>query len=792
MRSFHNVRLMLFGCVSALAIAVPAAAQTESQAEDGTQEIIVTATRQEQALIDAPVAVDVVTGEDIAKLNLFDIKEVQNAVPGLSLENSDGRSNIATLRGISFNPDSGSSDAVQVYFNEIDVDANTFFGAIYDIGQIEVLRGPQGLFRGRVTPAGAIVIGSARPDLTRPTGYIQAAGTDQLGRNVQGAASLPIVEDKLAIRAALLYDLNRGGQVRNIDGRKSHNTTMSGRMSIAWAPSPAFRADLVYQYTTSEFRPFRAVFGPGNRPSPNAFFPLRSGPAISVDDRLAVSEGPLSFKNNTHLVTLNASYDLDWAEIVVNGGYQNTRLDQLRDQDEGNSVPQFTSIQRVQTPYDLWSAEVRFQSAGKSRFTWALSANFDHGTFDSVRVTQRNDFLLTDPFGTIFPGMTAPGPVPPQIFVTPVEVFVVLPIKSESYAIAGTVGYEIVDGVTVTGGLRQTWGKTTRNQQLRIPAFNISTSNLSTVKPKALTGGASISWEVNNDLTVYANYGRAFRPGVAATGVSTPLDADLLFTPDETSDGYEIGLKSYLFDRKVTLNLAAFYQTFDNYIDFAGALTTNSSKIPGRVDTSTAPLPTFGNVVSKGVEAQFTFRPNSWFDLGINAAYADTKYDNASVYCNDYNGDGIADANGTPRVPGTRQVALCTRNDRVADVPKFSISANSEVRFETGGITPFIRGLVSYRPGFYSPSTDFDYRTFTKVDLFLGVRGADERWEVNVFAKNLLDQARVIRAGQGLLQVPTNPIPDLASFGSIPFNSGYRSGTISAPREFGLTARFSW
>jgi iron complex outermembrane receptor protein len=107
---------------------------------------------------------------------------------------------------------------------------------------------------------------------------------------------------------------------------------------------------------------------------------------------------------------------------------------------------------------------------------------------------------------------------------------------------------------------------------LEIPAFGIDISSPSTVKPEALTGGAAVSWEIDPNLTVYANYGRSFRPGVAATGVSAPLDPQFLITPDETSDGYEIGLKSRLFDRRVTLNLAAFYQTFQNYVDFAPSI----------------------------------------------------------------------------------------------------------------------------------------------------------------------------------------------------------------------------
>lgn len=83
-----------------------------SVASDTTAEIIVTATRQAPSLQDTPMAVDVVTASDVAELSIFDAKEIQNLSPGLQLTNNDGRSNIATLRGVTFDPDSGSSPAV--------------------------------------------------------------------------------------------------------------------------------------------------------------------------------------------------------------------------------------------------------------------------------------------------------------------------------------------------------------------------------------------------------------------------------------------------------------------------------------------------------------------------------------------------------------------------------------------------------------------------------------------------------------------------------------------------------
>ena len=95
---------LLMGCAFGALLAGDAFAQQADGAQPEVLDapIIVTATRRIETLQETPLAVDVVAGEDIARLNLFDVKDIQNVVPGLTLENGDGRSNIATLRGISF------------------------------------------------------------------------------------------------------------------------------------------------------------------------------------------------------------------------------------------------------------------------------------------------------------------------------------------------------------------------------------------------------------------------------------------------------------------------------------------------------------------------------------------------------------------------------------------------------------------------------------------------------------------------------------------------------------------
>lgn len=759
------------------------AAQDAAPAGPAGADIIVTATRRSESLQKTPVTVNVVGGADLKKYNLFDFKDIQALTPGLQLSNDDGRSNSATLRGINFDPDSGTLPAVDVFFNEISVDPQTAFTSIYDVSQIEVLRGPQGLYRGTSSPAGSITLTTAKPNLDKNEGYVQATGSSLAGYNFQGAASLVLKKDVLAMRAAIDVDGNRANGVRNVSGERGRNRTESARLSLSYQPTSNFHADLMYQYLTSDVRPFIAVFGAGNQPS--LLDPSRSGPALTLDDRRSVTEGAPRFQNETHLVTFHASYDFGGANLIYNGGYQNTQLTQYRDQDVANAVPNYQLPQLVITPYYVWSNELRLESNSDGPLTWALSGNYDR-QLDPTTFSQRNDQLL----GTAF------TPIPPAFGVVPVQVDGSTRIIDKTHSVAGSASYAFTPRLKLMAGLRYTWFHINQPVETVVTAAGTTFDSITPLRydTRFLTGGANLSYEVTPDVSVYASYGRSARPGAQAVGVSVPLDAKYLQTPDETSNGGEFGIKTKMLNGALTLNGDIFYQKFNNYISYAPCLTSNSSQVPGVVDTSCAPLPTFGNAISKGLEIELDAHPTRNFDFGLSASYADAHYDHAQVYCNDYNGDGVPDSNGTPSVPGTEQVATCTRNDRLAQVPKFNLSGNAELRQPIGDdMDGFIRTLVTYRPAFYSQDDDYNFRAYTNIALYVGLRGQGSKWEASLFVKNLLDQTRVTSVSQGTGQYGTVDYSDpLAPVSGAPFDSGYRTAVINLPREFGATLAFHW
>jgi iron complex outermembrane receptor protein len=784
-----RVQRMALLCAGISAFAIPTGAIAQSGAEASSNDIIVTATRRQEKLQDVSMSVNVATGEQVQKFNIFDAKDVQQLAPGLELSNTTGRNNTTTLRGVSFDPDQGTAPAVRVYYNEIPTDAQTVYTAIYDIEQIEVLRGPQGLLRGLSAPAGSITIRTRRPNFDQIEGYAQATATDRAGYNVQGGVSLPF-NDQLALRVAAVVDGNRVNQVRNITrGDRSRSDTQSVRATLGWRPSDAFSAYLTYQYLHADNTQYQQVFGPGN--TPFLFSPARSGPALGVEDYSAVAEGPFRNQNLTHLLNLAFDYDLGGSTLSFVGAHQFSKLNITRDLDPANSVPGYIATSKVVTPYKVDSAELRWQTNNTEGLGGGVSAFYTKQSGTTV-VSQRADSFLApvigpDAFIPVAPGFAVPNTLPIGVVVT-------VPVDTQTWSFAANLRYK-TGPLTIEGGLRYSIlkGNQTTQQTLIFGAHpllpfagslgptEIIPANLQKRTDKPLTGGLTVNFAVNDDLNIYAAYGRAFRSGSTGVAVPAGISADLISTRGEKTDSFEVGLKGSLMDRKVSYTVAAFYQKFNGFL---GRFTGIYYQVP----TANPPAGNFdfnynGDAKVKGIEASIDTRFVDTWDLNVAAAYTRGRYSNALLPCNDFDGSGVPNQNGQPTVQGAGNVSYCASNGRIAEIPDFSLTANTELRFPTGEYTPFVRALFTYRPGFTSDLVNYKYRDRELLNLFIGLRGPESKWELTAFARNLLNQKRITNISLGNSLTPTQ---------SGALDSGYRQVNVMNPREFGATVNFKW
>ncbi|WP_420381788.1 TonB-dependent receptor [Novosphingobium sp.] len=814
MQKFSMKRAALLLCGAAV-IAVPAGAwaqaatPTVASTNDGPptiSEIVVTATRIQSRQQDVAMSLNVETGDKLEKLNVFDIKDISQLAPGLDLTNTDGRSNSTTLRGVTFNPDSGTAPAVQVYLNEIPTDAQVIYAPIYDIQDIEVLRGPQGLLRGLSAPAGSITIATRRPNFDHVEGYAETTATNREGYNVQAGVSLPF-SDTLAIRVAGLVDGNRINDVVDVNrnNQRSYGWTESARITIGWKPLPGLTTFLTYQHLDVDTRQFQQVVGSGNTPAYQLLPFLggyllpdtsaRSGPPLTVSDYGAVSEGLDEVNNRTDIVNLAADYDLGPATLSFVGAHQSSLIVVERDLDNGNAVPGYISNGPQHTTFNYNTGELRLTSNNTEGLGWGVGAFYTKQSGLTILDGGNSNTFF---FPTSVAGTKAAFGAPPYL---PINTNITVPTNASTASFNANLRYKS-GPFKAEAGVRYSIEKNDQTTQVGVsspgntfagvPAFALPTSEIippnlqkSTYRP--LTGGADISYDFARTLTGYVAYGHSARQGSTGVGVPSGISPDLIRTKNETTDSIEAGLKGSFANRRLSFTVDGFYQKLENYLsrfqNIFYDVPANQSGT-GQQELGSFDFNYNGNATIKGVEGSLDGHVTRDWDISVQASYTHGRYNNATLPCNDFAGTGIPNANGAQKVTGPGNVSYCVINSRLADVPDFSLTANTEIRFPMATVTPFVRALLSYRPGFYSQLVNFNYEDRENVNLYLGLRTNDGKWEINAFAKNLLNQQRITNISLGNAQQPTSA--------GVSYDSGYRTINATNRRSFGITAHVKW
>ena len=345
----------LLASAAALALAAPVtafAANTAPSAEDpAVGDIIVTARRVDERLQDVPESVQAVSGDRLQKLAITSTEEISKVSPGLSLRN-DGASTKIVLRGVAWQPGSGTP-ATPIYLNEVPFDPGNTIVSLFDVGQIEVLRGPQGTSRGAPSISGAVTITMKKPNLTEFGGYVQGLYGSGNHWDMQAGVNLPIVKDVLAIRLATNIENSEGNRVYSVHSTiKPKFDDRSFRATVLLKPTDTLSFQAMYQRRTTDFVQYDQVVGtgaPAYAGSPVAFLgalgPVPAnfnGPAITQEQRLSVEDGGNTAHQQFDLLTINASWEIVGHKLSYNFGRQYNRSGaSFNAQDPLNILPGF-------------------------------------------------------------------------------------------------------------------------------------------------------------------------------------------------------------------------------------------------------------------------------------------------------------------------------------------------------------------------------------------------------------------------------------------------------------------
>ncbi|MBX3703922.1 MAG: TonB-dependent receptor [Steroidobacteraceae bacterium] len=613
MKTFEgNFLAVLAACFLGTAVAMPAAAQSEL-----TEEIVVTARKRDESYQDVPVTINVFTETAIADAGIEKPGDFIALVPNMTLVETQNAGNaFVVVRGISQARNSEPSVAVLVD-GVLETNPAEFNKPLFDIQQIEVLKGPQGALYGRNAIGGAILIRTKDPS-DEFEARVKAGFGNGNAISAQAGVSGPIT-DTLAYRASVNY-YETDGYIPStfLGGKADPVEDLSARLRFVWKPSDRFTGDLrlaMSELSTralyfviprdDESNPFSSFFTPPDANDVSS--PIQVDHAGINDRDLFNASLKMDFAAGRGTITSITSYNTT-EEILTGDAYDfrpapNSVFNALLGFDMNQS--QFLDV-------DYWSQELRYTSPTQGRFRWILGAYF----VSTDRFISTGN--MVDDGSGVFPVYRTPrlsGNNPSATFLADQQ-------DNQAWAVYGNLTVELSDKWEMDVALRYDEDErenTTITPSAFLPdpsAFTgeVRTNTWSQSQPKF-----TLRYQPTDNVTLYGSWSRGFRSGgFNQTGVGAVADASGIAGVNdlfeaEVADTAEIGLKAQFLDNRVNLGLSL-YQTESENSYFFVFLAANSTQNLGNLDAD-----------YEGAEIELSARVTDRFDVFASYGITDSK-----------------------------------------------------------------------------------------------------------------------------------------------------------------------
>jgi iron complex outermembrane recepter protein len=708
--------------------AAGAAASADAASGANLGEIVVTAERRSENLQKVPISVGVISGagaRDYQAAGDDTLLALSGKVPSLYIESTTGRIFPRFyIRGLG-NTDFylGASQPVSIVQDDVVLEHVVLkSNPVFDVQQIEVLRGPQGSLFGRNTTAGIIKFDTMKPTQDYE-GRISASYGSRNTVNVDGGFGGPIIKDKLAFRASVLYQ-RRDDWIDNtytgtsLDGTRTNRKNALGgfdekdaRLQFLLTPNEhlsilASGHARDYSGTSTIF--YRGSITKGTNAVPDG---LDRG-KIALDEAM---DNPQAY--HTYGGSLKIANDFGPVTLTSITAYETTHGYSRGDTDGGNPT-QFPpgnsgeSQGRVRS-LGQWTQELRLSNSDKAdRVNWQIGGFF----FDSHDLTefdQRAFFL------------NAPARNPNN--------WVLLRDKNVSWAMFGQVSYKVTDRLTITAGGRET--KDDKRTQLLKTANTVQDAvtyrgrrdvSLSATKP---SWDVSALYQLTPEVSLYGRIAHGFR-GPTIQGRSAVFNADFTTANSETITSYEGGFKSQFFGNKLRLNMTGF-----TYVVHDIQLNGNDSNGNGVLFNA-------DKAKAYGMEAEAELRPVPNLSLSAGLSLLHTEIDDKRVYAQVCGFGGTVYCtveNPTIRV-GANTFAQINGNP-LPNAPKYNLDLTARYDLPIGPGKAFIS--TDWNVQGYTSFVPYKTKEFSSKGNFEGgVKAgyAFNGYEVAVFARNVTNE----------------------------------------------------
>jgi iron complex outermembrane receptor protein len=712
----------LAGSITAILIigATPLRAQTAAPgANSDLQEIIVTARKRDESAQNVPITMSVFTASEIQAAGIESARDFVAMVPNMTfVETQNVGNSFITIRGISQARNSEPSVAV-VVDGVLETNPYEFNQELFDIKQIEVLKGPQGALYGRDAIGGAIIITTADlPDHFEGTARLGVG--NGLSEKAQVAIGGPIDSaGTLRYRASLSY-YNTDGYLNNVylDRNADPYRDDTARLRFEWKPADQFSADLrlMYDWTdttayyfviprSDESNPFSDFTTPGDANNTSA--PIQNN-NLGTDYR-NIFDTALKLNYNPGFGTFTSITDFNYTrEIDTGDAYDFRPIPNSVEFALTGGVPasQGGPYDEGQSQYineKTWSQELRFTSPKIGGFSWIAGLYYLHieRFISTGNLADRGDGVPAVYFTPIV------DPTNPNATNTNIT-FLSDTQHNNAYAAYADATYEFNHQWELDVALRyddEHVQNTTNTPTQFLPTTTAFTGEVRNAVFAAPQPKATLRYRPNDDWTIYGGWSRGFRSGgFNQTGVGEVARANgVLGVNDifqaEIASTTEFGVKALFPDQRITLDADVFYTQSNNGYFFV-FIAADSTQNLGNLDA-----------IYKGGELALTYKPIDRLSLYAGFGYTDSKI------------TGMADNS----VVGN-QAPLVSKN---------TINAGAQYQQPIGyGLTGTIR--LDYNEigrTWWEPYNITSRDPVNLLDLRIGVKA--EQWTLTAWSKNL-------------------------------------------------------
>jgi iron complex outermembrane recepter protein len=545
--------------------------------------VTVTSQKREQQALDVPITLSVINSRFMAENNINEIDELSEFVPGLQVRMQGVDRPSFVIRGLTSDEVSPAAQPrISVFYNNVPVSrANGAAMELFDMQQVDVLKGPQGTLFGRGAEIGAINYISKKPT-NDFSGFVTAGFGNYNQKELSGAVNIPVINNKLLVRVAGIYDYQDGYITNTFGGKLNGKNTLAGRFSASYLPSAKNKIDFVlnYQKDDNPGLGFMSMGYPNTESSTDPFgYTASNEQGNNLANHRDIFDATLTMKHyfneNSYLTSISSYRKLSTYSRWDGDGTAAAAIDISED----DGAKQFYQ-------------EIRYNYSIKNKLNGSIGGSYwtDKASQDYwFSPNEQNMFHLIFNTGYLVTPDGQPYPVtnlPPDPRLGPLAGMPLVTDHQETNnndatnsALEGFAdgNYQLTEKLSLTGGVRLISEFITLSNSAQMSGGNPSTLGALTgnypnlfFKPSELqeisTNNIAATWRgglkytFNENFNVFANYSSGRRPQVlqfTSAGEEQVLDA-------ETVNSYDLGLKGVI-NQRLWFDLGLYYYGYQNF-----------------------------------------------------------------------------------------------------------------------------------------------------------------------------------------------------------------------------------